>query len=86
MGAGVAVGVGVSVAVGVDVTVAAGVLVAVAVGVAVAVALAVGVGVVAGAVAPRAMRPWRLPRVERLLMSGLFANQRDQTCVSGSKE
>ena len=73
------------VGVGVDVTVAVGVLVTVAVGVVVAVAVGVGVGVAAGAVAPRAMSPWRLPRVERLLISGSPANQRDHTCDSGSK-
>ena len=66
-------------------TVVVGVLAAVAVGVAVTVAAGVGV-LVAAAATPSAMIPWRSSRLDRLLISGLFANQRDQTCVSGSKE
>ena len=76
-------GVAVAVAVGVLVAVAVGVLVAIAVGVVVTVETGVGVGVGA---APRAISPRGSSRLDRLLISGLFANQRDQICVSGSKE
>ena len=62
-----------------------GVLVGIAVGVVVTVETGVGVGVGTTAAA-RTMTPSRLSRLERLLISGLFANQRDQVCVSLSRE